>query len=190
LPPRLPHVALATEPYHDPPYVQLLNTSAWLLYDADVDPERSQPEFLAYLLAHGDRMAASGEVTLAALHTAAWWLERSDDECDAFTAAAARGRPSGRRRVPGARRRAPVAACAPHETLRPPTTGEAAPRDPRQRPPRAGRARGRPPALAARWNGRRAARRRGVSRERGVGRTRRRSTRSPTGSPPTPRRSS
>jgi len=35
-------------------------------------------------------MAVSGEVTTAALHTAAWWLERSDAECDAFAGAARR----------------------------------------------------------------------------------------------------
>ena len=39
------------------PYVQLLNTSAWLVYAADVDPAISDPEFLAFVLAVGDRMA-------------------------------------------------------------------------------------------------------------------------------------
>ncbi len=72
------------------PYVQLLNTSAWTLYDCDVDPDSSHPELLAYLLVLGDRMATSGEVATAALHAAAWWFERGVDEVGAFTAAASR----------------------------------------------------------------------------------------------------
>jgi hypothetical protein len=90
MPPRLRHVGVVTEPGTVRPYVQLLNTSAWLLYASDFDPERSDPEFTSYLFAHGDRMALTGEVTLAALHDAAWWLERSDEECAAFAAASAR----------------------------------------------------------------------------------------------------
>src|SRR5262249_25542764 len=72
------------------PYVSLLNTSAWLLYASDVDPVRSDAEFVACLLAHGDWMAHTGEVALAAVRGAAWWLERTDDECAAFSAAARR----------------------------------------------------------------------------------------------------
>jgi hypothetical protein len=59
-------------------------------------------------------------VTLAALHNAAWWLERSDEECAAFAAAAAR---SGRPDAAGFRA---IAAALPwlrrlrHETLAPP----------------------------------------------------------------------
>jgi hypothetical protein len=34
-------------------------------------------------------MAVTGEVTMAPVQAAAWWLERSDDECAAFAAAAA-----------------------------------------------------------------------------------------------------
>jgi hypothetical protein len=151
LPPRLRHVALATEPYTIRPYVQLLNTSAWLLYDADVDPERSHPEFLAYLLAHGDRMAASGEVTLAALHTAAWWLERTDDECDAFTAAAARAARPDAAAFQALADALPWLRALRHETLRPPTTGE-----PHRAIPGSGLLvpaahEAEPPALAARW---------------------------------------
>jgi hypothetical protein len=88
MPPRVRHAAVVTDPAAVRPYVQLLNTSAWLLYADDFDPVRSHPELAAYLFAHGDRMALSGEITLAALHNAAWWLERSDDECAAFAAAA------------------------------------------------------------------------------------------------------
>ncbi|MDX2167757.1 MAG: hypothetical protein SF182_11860 [Deltaproteobacteria bacterium] len=88
-PPRLRHVALLADHRVAHPYVQLLNTSAWTLYASDLDPVRADPEWLAYLLAHGDRMATTGEVTAAALRNAAWWLERSDAQCAAFAAAAA-----------------------------------------------------------------------------------------------------
>ena len=95
-PPRTRHIAVLRDALAVHPYAQLLNTSAWTLYDTDFDPERSHPEFVAYLLAHGDRMAQTGEVTHAALFNAAWWFTRSDDECAAFAAAAAAtARPDG-----------------------------------------------------------------------------------------------
>jgi hypothetical protein len=87
-PPRLRHIAVLREPLAIHPYAQLLNTSAWTLYASDLDPVRSHAELVAYLLAHGDRTARLGEVTMAALHNAAWWFARSDAECQAFAAAA------------------------------------------------------------------------------------------------------
>ena len=93
-PPRLRHIAVLREPLAVHPYAQLLNASAWTLYASDLDPADSHAELVAYLLAHGDRAARLGEVTMAALHNAAWWFARSDAECDAFAAAAAAsGRP-------------------------------------------------------------------------------------------------
>ena len=118
--PRRRHVAVVGQPVAVRPYVQLLNTSAWLVYACDVDPIVSHPEFFAFVLAVGDRMALSGEVATAAVHAAAWWLERTDAECAAFAAAAAR---SPR---PDAAAYAAVADALPwlrelhHETLRPP----------------------------------------------------------------------
>lgn len=88
--PRRRHVAVVTQPDAVRPYVQLLNTSAWLIYAADVDPATSHPELLAFILALGDRMAQSGAVATAPVQSAAWWLERTDEECEAFAAAAAR----------------------------------------------------------------------------------------------------
>lgn len=87
-PPRLRHIAVLREPLAVHPYAQLLNTSAWMLYQCDLDPGRSHAELVAYLLAHGDRTARLGEVTMAALHNAAWWFARSAAECQAFAAAA------------------------------------------------------------------------------------------------------
>src|SRR5262249_41500804 len=118
-PPRRRHVAVVCEPLAVRPYVSLLNTSSWLVYAADVDPERSDAEFLACLLAHGDWMARPGAAASAAVRGAAWWLERRDEECDAFHAAAARST-----RPDAAAWRA-LAAALPwlrrlhHETLRP-----------------------------------------------------------------------
>ncbi len=119
-PPRLRHVGLAREPLAVRPYVQLLNTSAWMLYESDFDPAVSHPEFAAFLFVHGDRMAQSGEIAGAALHTAAYWLELSDEECAAFAAAAARTQ------RPDAGGFQAIAAALPwlrqlyHEALRPP----------------------------------------------------------------------
>ncbi|MGH7895029.1 MAG: hypothetical protein ACREQL_10185 [Candidatus Binatia bacterium] len=118
--PRRRHVAVALQPDAVRPYVQLLNTSAWLIYACDVDPTVGHPEFLAYLLAHGDWMALTGEVSTAAVQSAAWWLERTEEECVAFAAAAARST------RPDAAAFTAVADALPwlrrlhHETLRPP----------------------------------------------------------------------
>lgn len=88
--PRLRHVAVVEDPLSVRPYAQLLNTSAWTVYGADLDPHASDPELFAYLLVLGDRMATSGQVAPAAVQTALWWLERTDEECDAFAEAARR----------------------------------------------------------------------------------------------------
>jgi hypothetical protein len=88
--PRLRNVAVIADPLAVRPYVQLLNTSTWLLYDCDLDPEISHAELVTYLLVHGDRVSQLGEITLAAVHDAAYWFERTDAERAAFAAAAAR----------------------------------------------------------------------------------------------------
>jgi len=87
-PPRLRNVAVVSEPASVRPFASLLNASTWTLYDADLDPERSHEELIAYLLAHGDRMSELGEVTLAAVHLASWWFECGAEERGAFAAAA------------------------------------------------------------------------------------------------------
>ncbi len=149
--PRRRNIALLAEPLSIRPHAQLLNTSSWTLYESDFDPEGSHPEFAAYLLAHGDRMALTGEVTGAAVQNAAWWFERSDDECAAFSDAVARAL------RPDAAAYKALAAAIPwlrqlrHETLRPPEqpgthrglpgTGLLVPRALEREPP----------ALAARW---------------------------------------
>jgi hypothetical protein len=145
-PPRLRNIAVIDADTAIPPYVQLLNTSTWTLFDCDFDARRSNAEFLAYLLAHGDRMASTGEVTMAALHNAAYWFDRSDDEISRFRAAAS----SSRR--PDAAAYAALAEAIDwlreleHETLRPPrsaggrlpiaATGYLVPRRLREKPDR------------------------------------------------------
>jgi len=83
-PPRVRNIAIVAAATAIPPYVQLLNTSTWTMYDVDFAPATSSDELLAYLFAQGDRMAITGEVTLAALHNAAYWFDRSDAEIDDF----------------------------------------------------------------------------------------------------------
>ncbi|MEW6272449.1 MAG: hypothetical protein AB1689_24465 [Thermodesulfobacteriota bacterium] len=87
-PPRLRSVAVVADADAVRPYAPMLNVGAWTLYECDLDPEHSHVELVAYLLAHGDRMAESGEVTLVGVHLAAWWLERSAEERAAFQRAA------------------------------------------------------------------------------------------------------
>jgi len=87
-PPRLRNIGVVGDGSAVRPYASILNTSTWTLYESDLDPARSDPEFVAYLLVHGDRMAEVGEVTLAAVHLAAWWFERSEGERVSFRAAA------------------------------------------------------------------------------------------------------
>ena len=87
-PPRLRNVAVVHDADTVRPYASLLNTSTWMLYACDLDPETSDPELVAYLLAHGERMTETGEVTLVGVHLAPWWFERSAAERAAFRAAA------------------------------------------------------------------------------------------------------
>lgn len=90
-PPRLRNIAVVDAATAIPPYVQLLNTSTWTLFDCDFDSE-SNAELVAYLLVQGDRMAITGEVTMAAIHNAAYWFDRSVGELAQFVAAARRSR--------------------------------------------------------------------------------------------------
>ena len=121
-PPRLRHVGIVRDRSRVRPYAQLLNTSAWTVYECDFDPGLSNPELGAYVLVHGDRMALLGEVSLAAVHNAAYWFERTATERAAFAAAAAR---SPRPDADAYRALAEATewlARLHHETLRPPST--------------------------------------------------------------------
>lgn len=118
--PRLRHVAVVREALAVRPYVQLLNTSAWMIYDSDLDPERSHPELAAYLLVLGDRMALSGEVATAALHAAAYWFERSAEERAAFANAAAQSTRPDASMLQAVATALPWLGDLRHESVRPP----------------------------------------------------------------------
>lgn len=83
-PPRVRNVAVIASGSAIPPYVQVLNTSTWTLFDCDFDAATSSVEFVAYLLVHGDWMSATGEVTRAALLCAPYWHDRSEEEIAEF----------------------------------------------------------------------------------------------------------
>lgn len=72
--PRIRNLGVVTQPELLRPFAQVLNTSTWTLYATDLQPEHSNPELIAYLLALGDWMAMTGEVTQAPLRSAAWWI--------------------------------------------------------------------------------------------------------------------
>ncbi len=82
--PRIRNIAIVDNDTAIPPYVQLLNTSTWTLFDCDFDPATSSTELVAYLLAHGDRMSVTGEATMAAVRNAAYWFDRTDQEVADF----------------------------------------------------------------------------------------------------------
>jgi len=124
--PRLRHVALVRDSGAVRPYAQMLNTSAWTLYAGDVDPLTSNPELAAYLLVHWDHMAVTGEVTMAAVHSAAYWFDRSDAECAAFAAAVERSQRPDAEALRAVARSTVWLRQLRHESLRPPPPASAA----------------------------------------------------------------
>lgn len=122
-PPRLRNVGVVRESASVRPYSQILNESTCTLYIEDLDPRSSHAEFVAYLLALGERMAETGEILRAAIHLAPWWFDRTDEEKDAFVAAARRStRPDAAlyRAIADA---VPWLAQLRHRRLRPPRKG-------------------------------------------------------------------
>jgi len=121
-PPRIRNIAIVQRSTAIPPYVQLLNTSTWTLFDCDFDRSASNAELVTYLLAHGDRMSVSGEATMAAVRNAAYWFGLTVDETAEFQ----RGARSTTR--PDAEAFHALAEAVPwlrelaHETMRPPAT--------------------------------------------------------------------
>ncbi len=91
-PPRRRHLVVVDAAYAVRPWSQLLGTTAWLAYREDTEPLCSEVSVLAWLLALGDRMAVTGEITRAAMQSAAWWLLAADAECRQFAEVAAQSR--------------------------------------------------------------------------------------------------
>jgi hypothetical protein len=88
LPPRRRSIAVVRDPARVRPYVAMLNTSTWTLYETDLDPDRSHAELATYALIHGDRLAAAPEIGRVAIDLAPYWLDRSPAELRSFTDAA------------------------------------------------------------------------------------------------------
>lgn len=82
--PRRRNIAIVDHATDIPPFIQLLNTSTWTLFDCDFAQETSSIELLAYLLVQGDRMSLTGEATMAAIHNAAYWFDRTPEEIADF----------------------------------------------------------------------------------------------------------
>lgn len=151
-PPRLRHVAIVHDALAVRPYAQLLNTSAWTTYVSDFDPATSHAELAAYVLVHGDRMAQTGEVTQAAVHNAAYWFDRSDEECQAFVTAAQQSTRPDADAWRALAEAIPWLRTLHHETLRPPRDAAIPMRaipDTGLLVPRAHESK--PPALVERW---------------------------------------
>ena len=87
-PPRRRSIAVIRDPAQVRPYVALLNTSTWTLYETDLDPERSHPELVTYALLHGDRLVEAPEIGRVAIDLAPYWFERTPAELRAFADAA------------------------------------------------------------------------------------------------------
>ncbi len=88
--PRIRNIGIARDVASLRPYAQVLNTSTWSLYDSDFDVDTSNAEFIAYLLAIGDWMSVTGEVTQVPVLSAAWWIVADDEAAAAFSTAAKR----------------------------------------------------------------------------------------------------
>lgn len=87
-PPRLRNLAVVREASSVRPYAQILNESTTTLHLEDLDPARSDPEYVAYLLAFAERSSETGEILRTAVHLAPWWFARDDEQCARFRDAA------------------------------------------------------------------------------------------------------
>lgn len=89
-PPRVQTIGVVTEPARVRPYFQPFHRSSWLLHAGDFDPAESDLEFAVFQLVQAERMGIVRDVVTAFACNLSWWLARTDEECAAFRAAAAR----------------------------------------------------------------------------------------------------
>ncbi len=89
-PPRLQNLAIVLEPDATRPYYQPFHKSSWMLYASDFDPAQSNVEFATYQLLHAERLSTSRDMAMAIICSMSYWLERSDEEIEAFTQACGR----------------------------------------------------------------------------------------------------
>lgn len=90
--PRVRNLGIAKDGVALRPYAQVLGIATWSLYESDFEPRDSHAEVVAYLLALGDWMAMTGEVTQAGVRSALWWQATGETERSAFCRAASRSR--------------------------------------------------------------------------------------------------
>lgn len=92
--PRKVNVVIALEPLSVAPYLDPLKGSSLLLYVSDLD---TNPEYVAFLFVHAERLAFVGSVRAATALNLSYWFSRSEDEKRAFVEAAhAATRPDAR----------------------------------------------------------------------------------------------
>lgn len=83
--PRPTNVLIVTAPQDVPPYFEPFAGTSLLLYASDLD---THAEYVAFLFAHGERLAQLRALPAALVYNLSYWLERSNEERRAFTAAA------------------------------------------------------------------------------------------------------
>ncbi len=75
--------AAATRPFYLP-----FNKASWLLYACDFDDKTSHVELACYLFLHTERLCLTQNPAAAVAHNLGYWLQRSEDEIEAFRRAA------------------------------------------------------------------------------------------------------
>jgi hypothetical protein len=86
-PARATNVLVAAEPRGLLPYVEPFKETSSLLYVSDLDTD---PEYVAYLLLHMERLGLMHSVRAAIICNLSYWFDRSADERTAFARAAAK----------------------------------------------------------------------------------------------------
>jgi hypothetical protein len=88
-PPRQTNVLIVTAPAEVAPYLEPFAGTSLMLYASDLD---THPEYVAFLFAHGERLALLHTLPAALAANLSYWLERSAAERSSFASAAAAAR--------------------------------------------------------------------------------------------------
>jgi hypothetical protein len=119
-PPRRTNLLVAAEPAAVPPYFDPFGGTSSLLYRSDLD---THPEYVAFLLAHNERVSLLGSLRAALICNLSWWLGPDAGSQNAFAEAArCATRPDARLFVQLAGAFGWIGALC-HEPLRPPAPG-------------------------------------------------------------------
>ena len=93
-PPRATNLLIVSEPRGIVPYMEPFVGTSSMLYTSDLDTD---PEFIAYVLVHIERLALLRTVRAALLFNLSYWFDRDDVSRRAFAKAAARATRPDRR---------------------------------------------------------------------------------------------